>query len=496
MSVYLGIDLGTTGLKSMLVRPDGDICGSGYREYPISIPSPGYAEQDPEDWWRALRDSLAEALAGARIRADEVAGIGLSGQMHGTVLLDGEGKLLHPSIIWCDQRSAAQAVEIRARLGDEKLGRWVQNPVGAGFQISTLVWLRANRPDLYGKIRRVLLPKDYIRLRLTGLYGTEPTDACSTLMFDCARQDWSQEMLDAFGIDRALLPDVGRAPTEVHGGLAASAARELGLRPGIPVVYGGGDQPMQAVGNGILAPGDASITLGTGGQILVPFAKPVYDPNLRVHTFCHAPANTWYIMGATLNCCLAQNWLFDKVLNTRDFGEMHRRAAQVPPGSNGLIFLPYLTGERTPHMNPHARGVFFGLTLGHDQASIARAAIEGISFALLDAMICIQELHPKIDRLIVSGGGARSALWKQIIADMFSRPIYTTSMREEAGTGAAICAMIGAGEYAGLAEACQAIVRYEEGCVAPNAENTAFYRERHGLFHKLYEANRELFCEC
>lgn len=496
MAVYLGIDLGTTGLKSLLVKPDGSICGFGYREYPIAIPAQGYAEQDPEHWWRALADSLADALACAGVRAEEVAAIGLSGQMHGTVLLDGAGRPLHPAIIWCDQRSVAQVARIRERVGQENLGKWTQNPVGTGFQVCSLLWMREHRPDIFRSVRHVLLPKDYIRFRLTGLYGTEPTDACSTLMFDCARQDWSREILAALDIDRALLPDARHSPTEVHGGLLAAAARELGLRPGIAVAYGGGDQPMQAVGNGILAPGDASITLGTGGQVFVPAASPAYDPSLRVHTFCHAPANTWYTMGAILTCCLAQNWFFDKVLGDRDFDGMHRRAAEVAPGSDGLFFLPYLTGERTPHLNPRARGVFFGLTLGHDQAKMTRAMIEGVSYALLDAMqACVQTQDPGGQRLIVSGGGARSALWKQIIADMLDRPIYTTSMREEAGVGAAICAMVGAGEYAGLGEACRAIVRYEDDCVLPIAENTALYRDRHRIFRRLYEANRELFAE-
>ena len=498
MAVYLGIDLGTTGLKSLLVRPDGSICGSGYREYPLSVPAPGYAEQDPEDWWRALRETVAEALSKAGVRGEEIAAIGLSGQMHGTVLLGGDGRPLAPAIPWCDQRSAAQAAEIRARIGAENLARWTQNPVGTGFQICSLLWIRENQPHLYRKVRRVLLPKDYVRFRLTGQTGTEPTDACSTLMFDCAQRDWSRQMLEAFDIDRALLPDANHLPTEIHGGLTEAAARELGLKPGTPVVFGGGDQPMQAVGNGILAPGDIAITLGTGGQIFMPTDRPVCDPALRVHSFCRAPSEMWYVMGAILNCCLAQNWFFDKVLGTRDFAAMHRRAADVAPGCGGLLFLPYLTGERTPYLNPQAKGVFFGLTLGDDEATLARAVIEGISHALLDAMLCIRELipaeaWPSDSRLIVSGGGARSGLWRQILADMFGQPIYATAMCEEAGTGAAICAMVGAGEYASLSEACEAIVRYEDGCVTPIPENTAVYHERHAVFQELYAANRGLF---
>lgn len=496
MSIYLGIDLGTTGLKSLLVREDGTICGVGYREYPISIPATGYAEQAPEDWWRALKESLAEALAASGARSDEIAGIGLSGQMHGMVLTGADGELLHPAVIWCDQRSVNEVAMIRERIGLEKLGQWTQNPVGVGFQFCSLLWMRENKPEIYEKVRHVLLPKDYIRFLLTGEYGTEPTDACSTLAFDCAKQDWSLPMLETFGVDRSILPDAKHLPTDVHGALTARAAADLGLKPGIPVVYGGGDQPMQAIGNGILSPGTASITLGTGGQVFVPVAKPAYDPQLRTHTFCHAPKDTWYVMGAILNCCLAQNWFFDKVLCTHDFREMHRLAEQVAPGSDGLFFLPYLTGERTPHLNPEARGMFFGLTLGHDRASMVRAVVEGISYALSDAMDCIQQLNPTIDRLILSGGGARSALWKQIISDMLDRPIYTTNMTEEAGIGAAICAMVGTGAYSSLDEACKAIVRYEDGCVTPIKAHTEIYRERQQTYRALYEANRHLFSEC
>lgn len=496
MAVYLGIDLGTTGLKSLLVREDGTICGSGYREYPISIPATGYAEQAPQDWWRALKESLAEALVTSGINPSEVAGIGLSGQMHGMVLTDKNDQPLCPAVIWCDQRSSAQVKMIRETIGMEKLGQWTQNPVSVGFQICSLLWMRENRPEIYSRIHKVLLPKDYIRLLLTGEYGTEPTDACSTLMFDCAKQDWSRGMLETFSIDRSILPDANHLPTDVHGALTASAAEELGLCAGIPVVFGGGDQPMQAIGNGILAPGTASVTLGTGGQIFVPVDRPNYDPLLRTHTFCHAARDSWYMMGAILNCCLAQNWFFDKVLGTHDFRAMHAQAAEVAPGSNGLIFLPYLTGERTPHMSSEARGMFFGLTLGHDRASMTRAVVEGISYAVADAMDCIRQQDAHIDRLILSGGGARSALWKQIIADMLDAPIYTTSMTEEAGIGAAVCAMVGTGAYANLSEACKTIVRYEDGCVEPIAANTSFYREQQEVYRALYTANAPLFARC
>ncbi len=494
-SVYLGIDLGTTGLKALLVQENGCICGSGYREYPISIPSVGYAEQSPMDWWRALKESLAEALSSSGIRPQEIRGIGLSGQMHGTVMLDSKDRLLYPAVIWCDQRSIEQVNKIRQRIGTQNLGKWVQNPIGVGFQFSTLLWMRENQPKIYEKIRHVLLPKDYIRFLLTGEYGTEPTDACSTLAFNCAERNWSTPMLETFGVDRCVFPNAEHLPTDIQGTLTARAAEELGLKAGIPVAFGGGDQPMQAIGNGILKPGDVSVTLGTGGQIFAPVNQPIYDSQLRTHTFCHAPNDVWYVMGAILNCCLAQNWFFDNVIGTHDFRKMHRLAEEIPVGSDGLFFLPYLTGERTPYMNPQARGMFFGLTLKHNQASMTRAVIEGISYAISNAMNCIEQLDIRIDRLILSGGGARSALWKQILADMLERPIYATTMKEEAGIGAAICAMVGTGVYANLEQACAAIVRYEDGCVEPIEAHSQFYREHKRTFCALYEANRPFFAE-
>lgn len=493
MPLYLGIDLGTTGVKAVLVRPDGAIAGIGYREYPIHIPNPGYAEQDPADWWRGLKEALQEALRISGAPPEQIRGIGLSGQMHGMVLLGKERTPLHPAVIWCDQRTVLQAEEIRAKIGVARLGQWVQNPVGVGFQICSLLWMKRHQPAIYGRTRHVLLPKDYIRLLLTGEIGSEPTDACSTLCYDCAGQTWSDAMLGALEIPRALMPDAAHRPHEIAGQLTQSAADALGLPPGIAVAYGGGDQPMQAVGNGILHPGDASLTLGTGGQVLVPTSTPAYDKLLRTHTFCHVLRDTWYVMGAVLNCCLAQNWFLENILRDRNFKQMDLEAQGAVPGCNGLLFLPYLTGERTPHMDPRAKGVFFGLTLGHARGDMVRSVMEGVGFALLDAMEAIESLGLAADRLILSGGGAASPLWKQIIADIFGRPIYTSRMREEAGVGAAICAMVACAQYGSVDEACRAIVRYEDGCVEPVNQNAEVYREAHARFQALYKACKPCF---
>ncbi len=493
MKIYLGIDLGTTGLKAVLVKPDGEIAAVGYREYPVLVPSPGYAEQDPRDWWRALVEALGDAMGESGTTPADICGIGFSGQMHGTVLLDDAGEILAPAIIWCDQRSVSEVELVKNTLGTEKLGELTQNPISTGFQLASLLWVKTHRPELYEKSGKVLLPKDYLRYRMTGEYGSEPTDACSTLLLDCRERTWSGEILSTFDINPAILPQLGKTPMEVAGLLTQKAAGELGLCPGIPVVYGGGDQPMQAIGNGILSPGDASVTLGTGGQVFVPSAAPSYDPALRTHTFCHGPENLWYVMGATLNCCLAQNWFFDKVLGDRNFAELHARAARVPMGSEGLYFLPYLTGERTPHMNPMAKGVFFGLTLGHDREVMTRAVVEGISYALRDAMATIENQNIPVNRIFLSGGGAKSPLWRQILADMLGRPAYTTTMREEAGVGAAICAMVGNGEYTTLEEACGRLVCMDPEPTWPQEEATAFYREGLETFRALYRANAPFF---
>ena len=376
MSYYLGIDLGTTGLKAVIADALGSIQGIGYREYPLNVPAANYAEQDPGQWYEAMCLAISDVLGKTGIPAAQIRCVGFSGQMHGLVMLDANHNVLHPAVIHCDGRAARQKQEAISRLGIERLGQWVQNQVHSGFQSLSLVWMRENRPDLYEKLRWALLPKDYLRFRLCGEIGTEPTDACSTLMYDNINMRWSSELLRELNIDESILPDAAHRPYEIAGRVTAKAARETGLAEGTLVSFGGGDQPMQAVGNGLLAPGSSSLNLGTSGQVFVATNKPVYDPRLRTHTFCHAPADTWYVMGAVLNACLAFNWFHGKVLANNDYVAMHAEAAQIAPGCGGLVFLPYITGERTPHMNEHARGAFVGLTLGHGRADMARAVQE------------------------------------------------------------------------------------------------------------------------
>lgn len=493
MPNYLGIDLGTTGLKAVLTDEKGHIKGSGYGEYPLSIPAPGYAEQDPEQWYGALCAAVPAALKSADAAPESVKGIGFSGQMHGLVMLNAQGNVLAPAIIHCDGRAADQKRRVMDTVGMEKLGQWVQNQVHSGFQALSLMWVREKRPDIYEKIHYALLPKDYLRFRLTGEIGTEPTDACSTLMYDGINMCWSRELLGAIGVDAAILPNASHRPYDIAGRITARAAAETGLAEGTLVAFGGGDQPMQALGNGLIKPGQCSLNLGTSGQLFTASAQPVYDSQLRTHTFCHAPANTWYVMGAVLNACLAANWFNEKVLGTRDYAAMHALAHDTAPGAGGLVFLPYLTGERTPHMNEHARGAFIGLTLGHTRAEMERAVLEGVAYSLRDCLKIMRGMKLSVDKVIISGGGARSDTWRQIMADVLELPLYSTQTREQAALGAIICAQIACGEYTSLEEACAQQVHMAPGCTEPDLGNRAVYDDGYAIYRRAYQSNAPLF---
>ena len=493
MAHYLGIDLGTTGLKAVIADADGAIAGIGYREYPLNSPAPKYAEQEPEAWYRAMCLAIGDALCKAAISPRDVRCVGFSGQMHGLVLLDGDGEVLCPAIIHCDGRAGRQKQQIIDRLGVEQLGRWVQNQVHSGFQALSLMWMKENRPELYARARHALLPKDYLRYRLCGEIGTEPTDACSTLMFDNVGMKWSAELIRELGVDPALLPPCDHRPYEIAGRVTRRAAAETGLAEGTLVSFGGGDQPMQAVGNGLLRPGSSCVNLGTSGQVFVAMDRPVYDSQLRTHTVCHAPADSWYLMGAVLNACMAANWFNASVCASGDYRSMHAGAAQAAAGCNGLIFLPYLTGERTPHMNEDARGAFIGLTLRHDRNAMARAVLEGVAYSLRDCLEIVRNLNLPVRHTLLSGGGARSALWRQILADVLEMPLYLTETAEQAAMGAVLCAQVAAGEYADLNEACEAVVKYNPTPTEPNPANFSVYRENYALYRAAYPANVGLF---
>ncbi|MFN8474068.1 MAG: xylulokinase [Anaerolineae bacterium] len=486
MDYMLGMDIGTSGAKAAIVDTDGNLLGVGRHEYSIATPRPGWAEQDPAIWIEAAVSTTREALAESNIRRQDIAAIGLSGQMHTTVCLDRGGVPLRPAITWADQRTGPQVREVYGRLGREGLARWTQNPLATGFTLANLLWLQENEPAIYAAIAHVLLPKDYLRYYLTGEIGTEATDASGTSLMDVKAGAWNSELLAAFGIAPAILPAIQQS-TSVAGSLRAEVASVMGLRPGIPVAYGSADQPAQAVGNGIIHPGVLSSTIGTGGQLQAPSATPSYDPELRLHTFCHAVPNLWYNLAAILTAGLAFAWL-RRVLHAESYGALADAAAQVAPGADGLFFLPYLAGERTPHMNPAARGVFVGLTLRHDQAHLARAVMEGVVFSLRQGLELIKSLGVPVDRVIASGGSTRHPLWLQLQADIYNQAIYQTRTSEAAAFGAALLGGVGAGIFASLDAACAATVRMSDVIVQPSPANVTLYDKLYQQYVELYPA--------
>lgn len=487
MDYILGIDLGTSGAKAAILDRSGRIAGLGRREYTVVTSQPGWAEQDPAVWQEAITATTREALAQAAVPPARIAAIGLSAQMHTTVCLDAAGRVLRPAITWADQRSHAEVDEVYRRLGKATLGRWTQNPLAAGFTLATLLWLQRCEPAVYAAIAHILLPKDYLRYFLTGAIGTDATDASATSLMDVAAGAWNAELLDICNINPAILPPI-HGSTEVAGHLRAEAAAALGLPEGIPVAFGAADQAAQAIGNGIISPGLLSCTIGTGGQLFAPSAAPIYDPELRLHTYCHAVPERWYIMAATLSAGLSLNWLRRQILAGGSYQALADAAAATPPGAEGLIFLPYLAGERTPHMDPGARGVFAGLTLRHDRAYLIRAVMEGVVFSLRQGLALIEDLGVPVTRVIASGGGTRHPLWLQLQADILKHGIYRSTTEEAAATGAGLLAGVAAGLYPDIATACAQAVHQAGEVVAPDPERAALYDAAFQRYVDLYPA--------
>ncbi len=494
MSYLLGIDVGTSGAKTLLISADGQVVASAIEEYPLSTPHPLWAEQDPTDWWRSTVGSIAAVLARSGVDPREIAGLGLTGQMHGLVALDVQGKVLRPCIMWNDQRTGAQCAEIMQTVGRERFLRLTGNVALPGFTAPKVLWVRENEPDIYRRIARVLLPKDYVRYRLTGDLATEVSDASGTVLFDVAHRRWSGEVLQALDIPADWLPASYESPA-VTGSLSASAARETGLRAGLPVVGGGGDQAAQAVGSGIVEEGIISVTVGTSGVVFASTDAMVLDPQGRLHSFCHAVPGTWHVMGVVLSAGGSLRWLRDTVAcPEREVGRlsgldpyevMTAEAARVAPGSEGLLFLPYLTGERIPYADPNARGAFVGITLRHDKAALVRSVLEGVSYGLRDSLELLRELRIPIRQVRASGGGARSALWRQIMADIFATELVTINITEGAAYGAALLAGVGAGVYKSVLEATAATIRVVDR-TEPIAANASTYEGYYEQYHALY----------
>lgn len=489
MPYFMGVDLGTSSAKAMIVDERGESMALAAAEYDIAIPRMSWAEQDADLLWRACAGCMQRALAQGGIAGEEIAAVGLSGQMHGLVALDADCRPVRPAIIWADQRSVAQVEQLR-ELGAEDVAL---NPAATGFLLPSLMWLRAHEPENFGRVAHVLLPKDYVRLMLCGELGTDVTDASGTLALDGARRAWALPLLKKLALDAALFPEV-HLPQAIAGQVTRKAAEMTGLRRGTPVVYGGGDGPMQLVGNGVVREGMLTANIGTASQIDLIAARPLADPRRRLQLFCHAPEGRWIAMGASLNGGATLKWLRNELFGAQTaYRELDALAAAVPAGSDGLLALPYLCGERSPHMDPHARGTFCGLTLSHTRAHLVRAVMEGIVFSMRDNLEILAALSPHMsDRLIASGGGAKSALWRQMQADILKKQVYTTRSAEEACLGAALTAAVGAGRFRDIDEAVS-VVRLNPEVTEPNPRNFARYDECFARYRQLYSNNRELF---
>ena len=474
MTTLVGLDVGTSGVKALAVAPDGKVVGSAEVAYPLSTPRPGWAEQDPEDWWRATQEALGA------LDARDVAGIGLSGQMHGLVALDAAGQVVRPAILWNDQRTAEECREIEQRVGFERLVELTGNRALTGFTAPKILWLRKHEPDAYARIARIMLPKDYVRLRLCGEHAIDVADASGTLLFDVARRRWSDDVLDALEIPREWLPRVLESP-EVSG--------ETG--DGVPVAAGAGDQAAGAVGVGVVDPGPASVVLGTSGVVFSALDAYRADPQARVHVFCHAVPGVWHAMGVMLSAAGSLQWFHDRLARDVPYPQLVEEAAGWAPGAEGLTFLPYLAGERTPHADPDARGAFAGLSLRHDRGALVRAVLEGVALGLRDCLDVVQAVGATPEVARASGGGARNELWLKIVASVLELPVERVAVEEGAAYGAALLGGVAGGVFTDPAEAVSACVR-PHGRIEPVPEWIEPYATLRERFRALYPALRDI----
>jgi len=463
MRYFLGLDVGTSGVKAALVDEKGAVKGSATAAHPILTPHPGWAEQKPETWWKSAVSAIKQVLKATKVKPSQVVSVGLAGQMHSSVFLDRDSEVIRPALLWCDGRTTQECREITARVGERQLREWVSNPALEGFTLPKVLWLKKNEPAAFERLAKVVLPKDYIRYRLTDKLATEPSDASATLMYDTAHQRWSQPIMEAMGLDMSLLPDVGGS-AEVLGHVSAKAAKATGLAAGTPVAGGGADNACGAVGVGLVSPGEAVASWGTSGTVLTPTSTPLVDPGMRAHTFCHAVPNTWYLMGVMLTAGGAFAWhkreLARELAGKKNVNELlNREADKIAPGAEGLTFLPYLQGERTPHRDASARGAFVGLSLAHTRAHMSRAVIEGICFGMRDSLSIIRDLAIQVDRVLVTGGGAQSPFIRKMQADVYGLPVVRVNREEGPAYGAALLGAVSVKAFADVAAACRATLK-------------------------------------
>ena len=486
MSHVIGLDVSTTATKAVILDAGGDVRAASCPEYRFETPRPLWSEQDPQLWWDGAVRAIRSVLADSGIRGEGVEAVGLAGQMHGLVALDGDDRVLRPAILWNDQRTEAECDLIRETIGRDRLIATTGNDALPGFTAPKLLWVRRNEPDVWSEIAHILLPKDFVRLRLTGDHAVDRADGSGTLLFDLAARDWSDQVVEALGIDRAWLPRTYEGPA-ITGAISSEAAEATGLRAGTPVVAGGGDQAAAAVGVGAVVPGVVSLSLGTSGVVFATTDGPLIDPEGRLHSFCHAVPERWHVMGVMLSAAGSLRWFRDALAPGVDFATLVDEAHGVPPGSDGLLFLPYLSGERTPYPDPRARGAFIGLTTQHGRPHMTRSVLEGVAFGLRDSLELMRSVGVGgFEEIRATGGGSASPLWRQILADVLEATVVTTATSEGAAQGAAMLAAVGVGWFATVEDVCRQVVTLAER-VEPSRSLEA-YRERYAQYRALYPA--------
>lgn len=501
MDYFLGIDVGTTGCKVVLIDEEGKLVAHAVEEYPLFTPRPNWAEQNPLDWWQATLKALEKVIKAGKVNPEQIAGVGLTGQMHGSVFLDDRGEVLRPAILWCDQRTAEECREITEIIGFERIMQINCNPVLPGFTAPKIYWLKKNEPEIYQKVSQVLLPKDYIRYCLTGDFATDVSDASGTSLFDVPGRRWSPELIQALDFRMEWFPPSFESP-EITGYLKSEIVKRFGFREKVPVVAGGGDNAAGAVGTGIVEAGLVSASLGTSGVVFA-FSETVkVDEKGRVHTFCHAVPGKWHVMGVMLSAGGSLRWFRDRLgleeqavsqlLGKDPYEVLSEEAALAPPGGEGLLFLPYLTGERTPHADPFARGVFFGLTLKHRKNEMVRAVMEGVTFGMRDSFEIVREMGIPVREVRAIGGGARSSLWRKIQAAVYQVPLYGVEVDEGPAFGAALLASVGTGKFSSVEEACKKAVRTTY-CEEPDPGLSNIYEKLYCIYRDLYPALRDFY---
>ena len=501
MALLLGIDIGTSGTKAIAVDESGKLVASASADYELLTPQPLWAQQRPRDWWDATCKVCQQIIA--QVGSENISSVGLSGQMHGLVLLGKDGLVLRDAILWCDQRTQAQCDQITSLVGRETLVSETANPVLTGFTAPKILWVRQHEPHIAERAAMHLLPKDYIRFELTGEYATEVSDASGTSLLNVAKRKWSEKVCDALDVSLDTLPRVYES-FEISGRISSKGARATGLKEGTRVVGGGGDQAAGAVGNGIVRSGIISVASGTSGVVFAFADSPAVDPQLRMHTFCHAVPGKWHVMGVMLSAGGSLRWYRDtfgapeqrvaSLMGVDPYELITREAAQIPAGSEGLLFLPYLSGERTPHPDPLARGAFVGLTVRHTKAHMARAVLEGVSFGLRDSLEIMRSMNISIGNARASGGGAKSQVWREIQADVFGLPLSTIAIDEGPALGAALLAGVGIGVYSSVEEACDTVVKTGVA-TRVNEENAAIYDRLYASYSELYPALKNTFAQ-